>query len=256
MTILTAHAVRDLVERMLRASGRRGDSRAPFVDATLADGSQLHVGAAAMVFITHGCRRRRRVCVGGGGVTLGDLLATFGVDEDQFAIELAHQLRAAPNPQASGLTEIEESTLREYGGVTAVVADRGQVAQATVRSVTSNLAALTRESLSVQQTATLLRVDTSRVRHRVGDRALYGFRLGGGLRLPVWQFENSEPIPGLRAVLAALPPELHPLEVAGFMTTADPDLTVGDEAVSPRDWLIGGGQVGAVVALAADLDAW
>jgi pilus assembly protein CpaF len=35
--------VRDLVERMLRASGRRLDLSSPFVDATLTDGSRLHV---------------------------------------------------------------------------------------------------------------------------------------------------------------------------------------------------------------------
>ncbi|MGZ4628555.1 CpaF family protein, partial [Oryzihumus sp.] len=42
-TILTAADVRDLVERMLRTSGRRVDLSSPFVDATLADGSRLHV---------------------------------------------------------------------------------------------------------------------------------------------------------------------------------------------------------------------
>ncbi|MEI2766740.1 MAG: ATPase, T2SS/T4P/T4SS family [Dermatophilaceae bacterium] len=42
-TILTADEVRDLVERMLRASGRRVDLSSPFVDATLPDGSRLHV---------------------------------------------------------------------------------------------------------------------------------------------------------------------------------------------------------------------
>ena len=42
-TILTANEVRDLVERMLRNSGRRVDLSSPFVDATLADGSRLHV---------------------------------------------------------------------------------------------------------------------------------------------------------------------------------------------------------------------
>src|SRR6476660_4787065 len=42
-TILTADDVRDLVERMLRSSGRRVDLSSPFVDATLADGSRLHV---------------------------------------------------------------------------------------------------------------------------------------------------------------------------------------------------------------------
>jgi pilus assembly protein CpaF len=42
-TILTDEAVRDLVERMLRTSGRRVDLSSPFVDAVLPDGSRLHV---------------------------------------------------------------------------------------------------------------------------------------------------------------------------------------------------------------------
>jgi pilus assembly protein CpaF len=42
-TILTAAEVRDLVERMLKTSGRRVDVSSPFVDATLPSGHRLHV---------------------------------------------------------------------------------------------------------------------------------------------------------------------------------------------------------------------
>jgi pilus assembly protein CpaF len=42
-TILTSDEVRDLVERMLKSSGRRVDLSTPFVDAMLPDGSRLHV---------------------------------------------------------------------------------------------------------------------------------------------------------------------------------------------------------------------
>ncbi|HEY7821355.1 MAG TPA: ATPase, T2SS/T4P/T4SS family, partial [Acidimicrobiia bacterium] len=41
--VMTAGQVRDVVERMLRWSGRRLDLSQPFVDATLPDGSRLHV---------------------------------------------------------------------------------------------------------------------------------------------------------------------------------------------------------------------
>ncbi|WP_122263370.1 CpaF family protein [Ornithinimicrobium cerasi] len=40
---LTENQVHDLVERMLRSSGRRVDLSSPFVDASLPDGSRLHV---------------------------------------------------------------------------------------------------------------------------------------------------------------------------------------------------------------------
>ncbi len=42
-TILTPDEVRDLVELMLKTSGRRIDLSSPFVDAVLPDGSRLHV---------------------------------------------------------------------------------------------------------------------------------------------------------------------------------------------------------------------
>ncbi|MGL4743269.1 MAG: CpaF family protein [Dermatophilaceae bacterium] len=42
-TLLSHDEVRDLVERMLKPSGRRVDLSSPFVDAVLADGSRLHV---------------------------------------------------------------------------------------------------------------------------------------------------------------------------------------------------------------------
>jgi pilus assembly protein CpaF len=42
-TVLTADEIRDLVEKMLKSSGRRVDISTPFVDALLPDGSRLHV---------------------------------------------------------------------------------------------------------------------------------------------------------------------------------------------------------------------
>jgi pilus assembly protein CpaF len=42
-TVLPDSEVRDLVERMLQSSGRRVDLSSPFVDASLPDGSRLHV---------------------------------------------------------------------------------------------------------------------------------------------------------------------------------------------------------------------
>lgn len=42
---LTETEVRDLVERMLSTTGRRVDLSTPFVDASLPDGSRLHVAS-------------------------------------------------------------------------------------------------------------------------------------------------------------------------------------------------------------------
>ncbi len=46
---LTDAMVRDLVERMLQSTGRRVDISQPFVDASLPDGSRLHVAIADVV---------------------------------------------------------------------------------------------------------------------------------------------------------------------------------------------------------------
>ena len=54
-TILTADEVRDLVERMLKTSGRRLDLSSPFVDAMLPSGHRLHVVLEGIV-----TRLRRR----------------------------------------------------------------------------------------------------------------------------------------------------------------------------------------------------
>lgn len=47
-TIMTAEEVRDLVERMLKQSGRRLDVSSPFVDARLPDGHRLHAVLAGI----------------------------------------------------------------------------------------------------------------------------------------------------------------------------------------------------------------
>jgi hypothetical protein len=190
-------------------------------------------------------------------MTIADVLAPFGVAEADYAAELERQLRAAPNPHAATLTETERSLLDRFGGVDRPTADDADEGLLSLRVTTANLADQIRDSISVSDAAELLGVDGSRVRHRVADGAMYGFKVGGRLRLPRWQFtEDGEPLPGLRTVLAALPVDLHPLEVAGFMSTSDPDLLVADQPTSPRDWLAAGGSAAIVAELARGLDRW
>ncbi|MFC7406399.1 ATPase, T2SS/T4P/T4SS family [Georgenia alba] len=82
-TILEESQIRDLVERMLRLSGRRLDLSTPFADASLAGGGRVHVvipditRSAWAVNIRKYVTRARRI---GDLVTLGSLsqqAATF-----------------------------------------------------------------------------------------------------------------------------------------------------------------------------------
>lgn len=190
-------------------------------------------------------------------MTIADVLAPFGVAEQEYAAELERQLRTTPSPQAATLTEAQRSVVDRFGGVDQSTTDDADDGLLSLRVATANLADAIRDSISVNDAAESLGVDGSRVRHRVADGALYGFKVGGRLRLPRWQFtEDGTPLPGLRTVLKALPDDLHPLELSGFMTTSDPDLVVSDHPTTPRDWLAGGGAATIVAELARGLNTW
>lgn len=116
------------------------------------------------------------------------------------------------------------------------------------------IAAVLADALPVAEVARRLGIDTSRVRHRLAARTLLGIRRTDGWRLPRWQFgDDGLPLPGLAKVLRALPADAHPLVVARFFATPQPELVLGKKVVSPREWLAGGGDPAGVVALARDL---
>jgi hypothetical protein len=121
--------------------------------------------------------------------------------------------------------------------------------------------------LSRNDVAGLLAIDPSRVSHQIAAGRLYSYPGSQGRPVfPDWQFlaitdeqDASHPapkasvIPHLAEVIAALPAGFHPVAVRTFITTSSPDLSVHGNALSPRDWLGGGGDPAAVVALAVTL---
>ncbi|GAA5170391.1 DNA-binding protein [Amycolatopsis dongchuanensis] len=114
-------------------------------------------------------------------------------------------------------------------------------------------AVLAESALTVPAAADRLGVDASRVRHRLAERRLTGWKDQGGWRLPAWQFTDDGVLPGLDTVLAALPAGQPALVVAAFMTHPQDDLVIAGEPVSPRQWLLAGGDPRPVAALAATL---
>jgi hypothetical protein len=112
--------------------------------------------------------------------------------------------------------------------------------------------ALLETSYTTSEAARYLGVDGSRIRQRLREHSLFGIDYDGEKRLPRFQFERKRVIPGLRDIISALPKDLNPLDVAEWFLSPNPDLEMGanDEPKSPREWLLKGEPVEAVVALA------
>lgn len=103
---LTDGQVRDLVERMLQSSGRRVDLSSPFVDASLPDGSRLHV---AIPDVT---RRHWAVNVRKFSTRIRDLSALVGLGSltQQAAEFLRMCVLAGQNILVSGATQSGNTT--------------------------------------------------------------------------------------------------------------------------------------------------
>jgi pilus assembly protein CpaF len=105
--ILTAEQVADLVERMLRPTGRRIDLSTPFVDAMLPDGSRLHV------VIPNITRRHMAVNIRKFAIGLRSLdeLVAVGTLTDQAARFLEASVVAGLNVLVAGGTQAGKTTL-------------------------------------------------------------------------------------------------------------------------------------------------
>ncbi len=72
--------------------------------------------------------------------------------------------------------------------------------------------------------------------------------------VPLAQVTHKEdlPIEGMDLVLYAIDPEVHSASIVGFLTGSCPDLVCPhtDVAMSPRDWLLAGYDVSAVIEIA------
>ena len=108
-------------------------------------------------------------------------------------------------------------------------------------------------SRTIVQVAVMLGCDPSWVRHQIAGGRLYAMSVGRSRLLPAWQFDANAPIPGLPETLAVLVSGREPLEIVTWMTTPVPELAVAGEAVSPRAWLVCGGDLRVVVGLARGL---
>jgi hypothetical protein len=149
------------------------------------------------------------------------------------------------------LSPEEEQVLRAAGSLREQLPP---LAQRASLGTTMQQLALVTDALSVKEAAAALRVSAGRVRQRLSARSLFGVQTSAGWRLPRFQFTaDGELLRGLDRVLPVLPPDVHPVVVASFLQRPHQDLRIADEATSPAAWLEGGGDIDAVVDLAAGL---
>lgn len=181
--------------------------------------------------------------------TMQTLLARYDLDEGEVADAVTAHLSRLPAAQSAELTEASRALLIE-GGLRFGPKARQAGHRAHRDAVAEQVALLTGPDTA--QVAAMAGVTESRVRHWVADRALVGIRVGQRRRFPAFQFgPDGRPLPGLATVLAALPAGWPPAQVAAFMTTEQPELSLEEsgQPVTPTQWLAAGGIPAAVTAL-------
>ena len=116
--------------------------------------------------------------------------------------------------------------------------------------------ALLASALTTKEAAEVLEVGESRVRQRLSEGTLYGVKAGRENRLPAFQFEGGKEVPGIGQVLKHIDRSLHPVAVLNWFMLPNPDLFLDEEEarpVSPRHWLLSGGDPEVLVRLAEEL---
>lgn len=182
-------------------------------------------------------------------------------DTDMLVAAAAAFLRAHPvdvvGSVGNALTQEEEAFLLR-SGAKGVRAKKANIARATAKNtavIAGEYAQMVSTALSQKETASRLGVSVSRIRQRLDDGSLYALKTPGGRVCPLFQFNGGATLPGLGTVLNAISDGAHPVVVQRFFVQENADLVsaVADKALSPRDWLIAGHDVDAVMILASEL---
>ncbi|MFF5991385.1 MerR family transcriptional regulator [Prauserella flavalba] len=188
-------------------------------------------------------------------VALENVLAKAGlrVSSSQFLalVEEAARRLSPPNPEPAHYFSAEQQEALADVGLDLASHRQGET-DYRARSVAEH-AVLADSALTVIEAARRLGVDDSRIRHRLKERRLTGWKDQGGWRLPAWQFTATSVLPGIETVLRAVPEDSPALVVAAFMSTPQPDLVINGKPATPRQWLLAGGDPEPVAQLATTL---
>lgn len=144
-----------------------------------------------------------------------------------------------PDEAATYLIESGVLTRLELADAQARVA-RGELTELEERARLEGIAA----SLSADEVASRLGLGVDEVELRRVAGRLAAFTSDGEHRYPTWQFtaDPQRPVlPGLPQLVSAIPDEMHPASVLGFMTTPQNSLRIDGRKVTPPEWLLAGG---------------
>lgn len=183
-----------------------------------------------------------------------EVLESAGLQEseDMIAAVIADQLAAVRQTldRTDGWSPGESELLRA-GGLDPAPLTQREV-DALMTEVAATYARLAASSLSVVEAARVLEVDSSRVRQRLTERTLHGFKLRRQWRIPAWQFVGGREIPGLSEVLPQV--TVHdPVSVYEFLSTPTLDLATDGEPITALQWLSAGRPPARVREIAAAL---
>jgi hypothetical protein len=193
----------------------------------------------------------------------------MGTDEldqllhDRFNLSRADLITAlrtfpAPRPRAATLTAEEARLLDDAG----FVEDPEAYTKIAVDVIT-HMARLISTAYTSAEVASGLGVKESRIRQRRLARTLWAVDANGAWVYPAVQFDldtvngrhTLKQVRGLEQVLPALPTDLHPTAVAGFLLTPQQELLLDNRPCAVRDWLHRGGTVDAVLRL-IEIEEW
>lgn len=186
---------------------------------------------------------------------LEDALSQAGISVTRFMESAVIAVGQMPRPWATdpaGQFSKEELATLRAGGFE--LSARDDVGVDPVARTAARFATLLADSADVREVAANLGVTPARIRQRANERTLYAIREADEWRFPRWQFDSQgQPMRGLAAIFAALPPDLHPVATSRFLSEPLPDLELDDEPVSPLAWLRSGGDPERAAEIARDL---
>lgn len=130
---------------------------------------------------------------------------------------------------------------------------------AAVAEIAGRVGHLAVTAFTTEEVASGLKISASRVRQKRLAHELWGIADGQSWVFPVPQFETDgsggpvRVVRGLDQVFKALPVDLHPVAVDGFLHTPQADLYL-DRPLTPLEWLRSGGDIDQAVSAAANAD--